>query len=50
MVEFGDVAVCVERDAHAGAPGVVNGTTGESPTTHMDEKVELVRAVKDVGA
>ncbi len=20
MVEFGDVAVCVERDAHAGAP------------------------------
>ena len=32
-----------------GADGiVVNGTTGESPTTHMDEKVELVRAVKDV--
>ncbi len=32
-----------------GADGlVVNGTTGESPTTHMDEKVELVRAVKEV--
>jgi 4-hydroxy-tetrahydrodipicolinate synthase len=32
-----------------GADGlVVNGTTGESPVTHMDEKVELVRAVKDV--
>ncbi|EFA22973.1 4-hydroxy-tetrahydrodipicolinate synthase [Bifidobacterium gallicum] len=30
-----------------GADGiVVNGTTGESPTTHMDEKVELVKAVK----
>lgn len=27
---------------------VVNGTTGESPTTHMEEKVELVQAVKDV--
>jgi len=27
---------------------VVNGTTGESPVTHMDEKVELVRAVKEV--
>ena len=32
-----------------GADGlVVNGTTGESPVTHMDEKVELVRAVKAV--
>ncbi|KFI63913.1 4-hydroxy-tetrahydrodipicolinate synthase [Bifidobacterium cuniculi] len=32
-----------------GADGiVVNGTTGESPTTHMDEKVDLVRAVKEV--
>ena len=27
---------------------VVNGTTGESPTTHMEEKVELVQAVKEV--
>lgn len=32
-----------------GADGlVVNGTTGESPTTHMEEKVKLVQAVKDV--
>ncbi len=30
-----------------GADGlVVNGTTGESPVTHMEEKVELVKAVK----
>ena len=32
-----------------GADGlVVNGTTGESPVTHMEEKVELGRAVKEV--
>lgn len=32
-----------------GADGiVVNGTTGESPVTHMDEKVDLVKAVKEV--
>ncbi|MCC2735906.1 dihydrodipicolinate synthase family protein, partial [Fusicatenibacter saccharivorans] len=32
-----------------GADGlVVNGTTGESPVTHMDEKVNLVKAVKEV--
>ncbi len=32
-----------------GADGlVVNGTTGESPVTHMDEKVDLVRVVKEV--
>ena len=31
-----------------GADGIlVNGTTGESPVTHMEEKVNLVRAVKD---
>lgn len=31
-----------------GADGIlVNGTTGESPVTHMDEKVDLVRAVKE---
>ncbi|MEE0940621.1 MAG: 4-hydroxy-tetrahydrodipicolinate synthase [Bifidobacteriaceae bacterium] len=31
-----------------GADGIlVNGTTGESPVTHMEEKVELVRAVKE---
>jgi 4-hydroxy-tetrahydrodipicolinate synthase len=27
---------------------VVSGTTGESPTTHSPEKVDLIRAVKDV--
>ena len=32
-----------------GADGLgVNGTTGESPVTHMDEKVNLVKAVKEV--
>ncbi len=32
-----------------GADGlVVYGTTGDSPTTHMDDKVELVKAVKEV--
>lgn len=32
----------------SGADGLlVNGTTGESPVTHMDEKVDLVRAVKE---
>lgn len=31
-----------------GADGLlVNGTTGESPCTHMDEKIDLVRAVKE---
>ena len=31
-----------------GADGlVVNGTTGESPVTHMEEKVDLVTAVKE---
>lgn len=31
-----------------GADGiVVNGTTGESPTTHIEEKVQLVAAVKE---
>ena len=45
-----DAAQTIARQLVAdGADGiVVNGTTGESPTTHMDEKVELVRAVKDV--
>jgi 4-hydroxy-tetrahydrodipicolinate synthase len=31
-----------------GADGLlVNGTTGESPTTHVEEKADLVRAVKE---
>ncbi|RBP98638.1 4-hydroxy-tetrahydrodipicolinate synthase [Bifidobacterium aemilianum] len=34
-----------------GADGLlVNGTTGESPVTHMEEKVDLVRAVKEAVA
>lgn len=34
-----------------GADGiVVNGTTGESPTTHIEEKVQLVAAVKEAVA
>ncbi|MEE0653613.1 MAG: 4-hydroxy-tetrahydrodipicolinate synthase [Bifidobacterium criceti] len=45
-----DAAQAVAKQLVAdGADGlVVNGTTGESPTTHMDEKVDLVRAVKEV--
>ncbi|MDK6924054.1 dihydrodipicolinate synthase family protein, partial [Escherichia coli] len=27
---------------------LLNGTTGESPTTHLEEKIDLVRAVKEV--
>ena len=48
-VDF-DMAQTVANQLVAdGADGlVVNGTTGESPTTHMDEKVELVKAVKEV--
>jgi 4-hydroxy-tetrahydrodipicolinate synthase len=48
-VDF-DMAQTVAKQLVAdGADGlVVNGTTGESPTTHMDEKVELVKAVKEV--
>ena len=47
-VDF-DMAQTVAKQLVAdGADGlVVNGTTGESPTTHMDEKVELVKAVKE---
>lgn len=38
-----------KRLVSQGADGiVVNGTTGESPVTHMEEKIELVRAVKEV--
>lgn len=48
-VDF-DMAQTVAKQLVAdGADGlVVNGTTGESPTTHMYEKVELVKAVKEV--
>ncbi len=45
-----DAAQRVARQLVAdGADGIlVNGTTGESPVTHMNEKVDLVRAVKEV--
>lgn len=44
-----DAAASLARQLVAdGADGiVVNGTTGESPVTHMDEKMDLVRAVKE---
>lgn len=47
-VDF-DAAQALARQLVAdGADGlVVNGTTGESPVTHMDEKVDLVKAVKE---
>ncbi len=32
-----------------GADGILlNGTTGESPVTHMEEKIDIVRAVREV--
>ncbi|NEG70409.1 4-hydroxy-tetrahydrodipicolinate synthase [Bifidobacterium choloepi] len=48
-VDF-DAAQAIARQLVAdGSDGIlVNGTTGESPTTHMEEKVELVKAVKEV--
>ena len=48
-VDFGAAQKLAKQLVADGADGlVVNGTTGESPTTHMEEKVELVQAVKDV--
>ncbi|MCI1219575.1 MAG: 4-hydroxy-tetrahydrodipicolinate synthase [Bifidobacterium sp.] len=48
-IDFDAAQRLAKRLVGDGADGlVVNGTTGESPVTHMDEKVELVRAVKDV--
>lgn len=47
-VDFDAAARLAKRLVDEGADGiVVNGTTGESPVTHMDEKVDLVRAVKE---
>lgn len=46
-VDFEAAARLAKQLVADGADGlVVNGTTGESPVTHMDEKVELVRVVK----
>ena len=47
-VDFDVAQQLAKRLVADGADGiVVNGTTGESPVTHMEEKVELVRAVKE---
>ncbi|KFF31345.1 dihydrodipicolinate synthase [Bifidobacterium bombi DSM 19703] len=46
-VDFEATASLARHLVESGADGIlVNGTTGESPVTHMDEKVEIVRAVK----
>jgi 4-hydroxy-tetrahydrodipicolinate synthase len=46
-VDFDAAATLAQRLVADGADGlVVNGTTGESPVTHLDEKVDLVKAVK----
>ncbi|MCH9275294.1 4-hydroxy-tetrahydrodipicolinate synthase [Bifidobacterium amazonense] len=48
-VDFEAAQTVARQLVEDGADGiVVNGTTGESPTTHMDEKVDLVRAVREV--
>ena len=47
-VDFAAAQALAKALVADGADGlVVNGTTGESPVTHMDEKVDLVRAVKE---
>lgn len=47
-VDFATAQKLAKQLVKDGADGiVVNGTTGESPTTHIEEKVELVRAVKE---
>lgn len=46
-VDYQAAGTLARRLVADGADGIlVNGTTGESPVTHMDEKVELVRVVK----
>ena len=46
-MDFQAAAALARRLVADGADGVlVNGTTGESPVTHMDEKVNLVRVVR----
>ena len=47
-VDVDAACALASRLADEGANGLVlNGTTGESPTTHQPEKDELVRAVVD---
>lgn len=46
-IDFQAAGALARRLVADGADGIlVNGTTGESPVTHMDEKVDLVRVVK----
>ena len=46
-MDFQAAAALARRLVADGADGIlVNGTTGESPVTHMDEKVNLVRVVR----
>lgn len=46
-MDFQAAAALARRLVVDGADGIlVNGTTGESPVTHMDEKVNLVRVVR----
>ena len=48
-IDFKAAQELARQLVHDGADGlVVNGTTGESPVTHAQEKVDLVRAVKEV--
>ncbi|KFI69464.1 4-hydroxy-tetrahydrodipicolinate synthase [Bifidobacterium magnum] len=47
-VDFDAAQRVAKQLVNDGADGIlVNGTTGESPTTHMEEKVSLVKAVKE---
>lgn len=47
-VDFARAAQLADRLVTEGNDGlVISGTTGEAPTTHRDEKIELLRAVVD---
>lgn len=47
-VDYAAAAALARHLVVDGADGLVlNGTTGESPVTHVQEKVDLVKAVKD---
>lgn len=47
-IDYAGSAKLAQQLVADGADGIlVNGTTGESPTTHTEEKADLVRAVKE---
>lgn len=47
-IDYASVGRLAKHLADHGSDGlVVSGTTGESPTTHSPEKVELIKAVKE---